>query len=387
MSLKAGIFVGNAAGAAAETVFSAAALPRARTGAGALRNGADAWLIAASMIYVTVVVFYPRVWTIGPGIWWMLNTVAHNFIHQPFFRSPWANRAFALGLSVMTGVPQRSWRERHMAHHAGREWRFRFSRELAVQGAAVAGVWVLLLMALPGVTVRAVLPGFALGMALCWMQGYFEHAQGTTSNYGAIYNWLFFNDGFHVEHHRRPAAHWTTLPKLRSDEHASRWPAVLRWLECFNLNRLEGIVAKSPVLQRWVVRVHAKGLRRLTRGIAVPKSVAIIGGGLFPRTALVVHEVWPEARITILEADARHLAMCRRWLRADEELVHARVRADALPAGDLIVVPLAFDQSKQPLYSGGAGRNIVVHDWLWRRGARSVITSVLLLKRMNLVTA
>ena len=38
------------------------------------------------------------------------------------------------------------------------------------------------------------------------------------SHYGAMYNFLSFNDGFHQEHHLRPSAHWTTLPEVGRDE-------------------------------------------------------------------------------------------------------------------------------------------------------------------------
>src|SRR5262245_47652348 len=51
-------------------------------------------------------------------MWWNANTISHNFIHRPFFRSTWANRAYALWLSLLLGVPQSLWRRRHLAHHA-----------------------------------------------------------------------------------------------------------------------------------------------------------------------------------------------------------------------------------------------------------------------------
>ena len=44
----------------------------------------------------------------------------------------------------------------------------------------------------------AYLPGWAIGLGLCQLQGYYEHARGTRSHYGRLSNVLFFNDGLHV---------------------------------------------------------------------------------------------------------------------------------------------------------------------------------------------
>jgi len=35
------------------------------------------------------------------------------------------------------------------------------------------------------------------------------------SSYGKIYNWLFFYNGYHAEHHFRPKVHWTKMEKFR----------------------------------------------------------------------------------------------------------------------------------------------------------------------------
>jgi fatty acid desaturase len=37
----------------------------------------------------------------------------------------------------------------------------------------------------------------------------------STSCYNKIYNFLFFNTGYHQEHHYRPGVHWTKLPELQ----------------------------------------------------------------------------------------------------------------------------------------------------------------------------
>jgi fatty acid desaturase len=34
------------------------------------------------------------------------------------------------------------------------------------------------------------------------------------SSYGKIYNWLFFYNGYHAEHHFRPKVHWTKMEQF-----------------------------------------------------------------------------------------------------------------------------------------------------------------------------
>ena len=78
---------------------------------------------------------------IAIGIWWNANTVSHLFIHRPFFRHRAANAWFAAGLTALLGFPQSVWRDRHLAHHAGRAYRFRLSREVGLQVVLIAALW------------------------------------------------------------------------------------------------------------------------------------------------------------------------------------------------------------------------------------------------------
>src|SRR5207244_6782809 len=93
-----------------------------------------------------------------------------------------------------------------------RAWRLRFSRRLMTETGVVLAVWITLLTSSPRFFLTAYLPGYAAGLALCWLHGHYEHARGTTSHYGRLYNLLFFNDGYHVEHHAAPGTHWARLP-------------------------------------------------------------------------------------------------------------------------------------------------------------------------------
>lgn len=169
----------------------------------------DALLVALSIVHAAALLIVPSVPLIAIGLWWNANTIAHNFIHRPFFRARAANRAYALYLSVVLGLPQSIWRERHLAHHADRPVRVRWrSREVLEETTLVLAAWGTAVLFVPGEFVFVYLPGWALGLGLCWLQGYYEHASGTTSHYGRVYNFLFFNDGYHVEHHARPGQHW-----------------------------------------------------------------------------------------------------------------------------------------------------------------------------------
>ena len=79
---------------------------------------------------------------IALGVWWNANTIAHHFIHRPFFRHRLANQTFGALLSVLLGFPQSLWRDRHLAHHAGgTRRRLPISSEMIVQGALVLLFW------------------------------------------------------------------------------------------------------------------------------------------------------------------------------------------------------------------------------------------------------
>ncbi|HZY89833.1 MAG TPA: fatty acid desaturase, partial [Gemmataceae bacterium] len=236
--------------------MTAATLRPARRGV--LRHSRwDALLVALTLAQGALVVCAPSAPLLALGLWWNSNTIAHNFIHKPFFRSRRLNALFALYQSVLLGVPQSVWRGRHLAHHAGSRWRPRLDGQTALEVALVLGLWSALLALRPWFFVTAYAPAWVAGLCLCALHGHYEHVRGTVSHYGGPYNVLFFNDGYHAEHHARPGLHWTRLPATaRADTPASRWPAVLRWLDALSLEGLERIVLRSPRLQRFMVIRH-----------------------------------------------------------------------------------------------------------------------------------
>ena len=210
---------------------------------------------------------------------WNINSVAHNFIHTAYFRSPALNYAFSLVESLALFTPQRFYAWVHLRHHQGNSDRPRADGSthdwLSIyrhgEGGAAEPLWSYVckgpfrdspgdiyqdlkarrpfdalfgrvelgaiaayVIALLVVDWRAVLflvPFYYLGECASQLNGYFEHFGGDpdtpiawgVSTYAPLYNLVWFNNGFHAEHHYRPAVHWTRLPAFHraiADEQA-----------------------------------------------------------------------------------------------------------------------------------------------------------------------
>jgi hypothetical protein len=345
----------------------------------------DALLIGLSLAHSAALCLAPSLPLIAIGVWWNSNTISHNFLHLPFFRSATANRLYSLHLTLLLGIPQTLWRERHLAHHRGQVLRLHWSPPILIEAGMILGLWTILLLQAPHFFRSIYLPGYALGLCLCYLHGYFEHAGGTTtSHYGAAYNLSFFNDGYHVEHHARPGEHWTHLPKLAVNrERSSRWPAVFRWLESFNLEGLETIALRSRVLQALLLKTHERALRKLLVNVSPIRSATIVGGGMYPRTALLLRRLLPAASIRIIDANARHLEAARPFLDSGIEFCHDRYLPGQSDGSDLLVIPLSFHGSREEVYRNPPAGTVLVHDWIWSKRGQSAIVSLLLLKRMN----
>jgi fatty acid desaturase len=67
------------------------------------------------------------------------------------------------------------------------------------------------------------LPFWYFGHCLSYLNGYYRHYWGNpdepiawgVSTYGKLYNWMWFYNGYHAEHHFRPKVHWTRMQALR----------------------------------------------------------------------------------------------------------------------------------------------------------------------------
>jgi hypothetical protein len=348
----------------------------------------DALPVALAALHGGLLLAVPAAPVVAVGLWWGSNTVAHYFLHRPFFRRRGLNVAFALYLSVLLGVPQTLWRDRHLAHHAGRPWRLRLSRLLCVESALVLALWALLLAVAPAFFLTAYLPGYLIGLGLCRLHGHYEHASGgIISHRGAIYNFLFLNDGYHVEHHAHPGEHWTRLPAHAAPTaRLSAWPAVLRWLETPWLELVERAVLRSPRLQRFLLDRHERAFAALLPSLPPAARVAVVGGGLWPRTVLVLRRLLPAARLAVIDRSAENLAVARPFLPVDVEVINALYDPTQTKDFAVVVIPLAFVGDREALYRDPPAPTLLVHDWVWRRRGAGVVVSWLLLKRLNLVT-
>jgi len=346
----------------------------------------DAVLILLSLVYASLLFSFPSALLIALGLWWIANTVAHNFIHTPFFRSRALNRLYSIYLSALMGFPQEFWRERHLRHHRGDQRPMDLTLAAILESTVVVCVWLALAINVPWFFVTVYLPGYAAGLGLCFLQGHFEHAGGTTSHYGWLYNRLFFNDGYHVEHHRRPGVHWTRLPfETARGTRSSRWPPVLRWLDTPVLDWLERLALRSSWIQRYVLRAHERAFRAILPELPVGR-VTIVGGGLFPRTALILRKLRPNTSLTIIDASGEHLDVARSFLSGPVEWREQFFDPRSHDGGDVIVIPLSFIGNRDDVYRHPPARVAVVHDWLWNVRGQGVRVSWLLLKRLNLVT-
>jgi hypothetical protein len=369
-------------------------------------------LILLAVGHAALVLSFPYAPVITLGLWWNSNTIAHYFIHRPFFRLGGLNVAFSLFLSLLLGVPQTLWRERHLAHHAGRVWRFRLTGRMAAEMLLILGLWAILLSRQPRFFLLTYLPGYAGGLLLCWIHGYYEHANGTTSHYGRLYNFLFLNDGYHIEHHERPAEHWTRLPRwTRPGTSASRWPAILRWLERKKgsgvvsvlssprtaisswtkrlptpfLETLERGVLRSRMLQRFVLWRHEAAFRRLLPKLSQARQVAIVGGGLFPRTLLILERLLPQAKFVVIDQSAANIHKARSMVNGEARFIHEAYAPALVEGMDLVVIPLSFIGDREAIYRYPPAPAVMIHDWIWRRRGQSTVVSFFLLKRLNLV--
>jgi fatty acid desaturase len=204
------------------------------------------------------------------SISWNINGISHNFIHNPYFRSGLLNRLFSLMESVTCCFSQVYYDVVHTQHHKGNSdrpdergetvdwlsiyrhghggkaesvWSYTFlsffrdspgaiAKEVAKRGPAEAR-WGKLELAAVACTLGLetvlhwrfiifFLPFMYFGHCLSYLNGYYRHYGGNpdkpiawgVSSYHKLYNWIWFFNGYHAEHHFRPRVHWTQMVDL-----------------------------------------------------------------------------------------------------------------------------------------------------------------------------
>jgi fatty acid desaturase len=224
---------------------------------------------------------------------WNMQCLSHNFIHNPFFCSRWLNRAFSVLETLALGVPHVFYHHYHLNHHFGdndrkgadgltRDWssiyrhgsdpspepfwryvllsfwrvevgpllrvvRRHGAKEVAqvcVESVVLAAFWGAMLYYDWRFFAFFYLPSYYLGWMLSYAEGYFEHygakpgndLANSVSSYHRLYNLLWFNNGYHQEHHWDPKMHWTKMPRLHEeikDQMAANDTRTLAWPHFF----------------------------------------------------------------------------------------------------------------------------------------------------------
>lgn len=196
--------------------------------------------------------------------------VSHNFIHNEFFNSKVLNTLFSAMNSMAMGLPQTLYYHHHMNHHRynndvidpetrttkdisslyryGKNGEvenilsysfigfFRIDlvalakraktrlqkRILLIETLSVFFFWAVLIFISAKFFFLFYLPIWYLGQVAALMENYFEHYGATSGDrrrdsvscYGKLYNLLWFNNGYHQEHHFAPTVHWTQIQEV-----------------------------------------------------------------------------------------------------------------------------------------------------------------------------
>ncbi len=204
------------------------------------------------------------------SISWNVNGISHNFIHMPYFKPRFLNYAFSLLESLAIGFSQTYYHWVHMRHHTGNSdrqdadgntidwlsiyrhgkngrpesvWGYTFLSffrdDIGHIHTAIAKhrtfdakwgkfeLWAFIGMvglafAYNWKAVLFFVPFYYLGNCLSSLNGYYEHLNSNpdkpiawgVSSYNWFYNWLWFGNGYHAEHHYRPRCHWTQIKAL-----------------------------------------------------------------------------------------------------------------------------------------------------------------------------
>ena len=141
------------------------------------------------------------------------------------------------------------------------------------------------------------------------------------------------------------------------------------------------------MLQKCVLRAHRRAFDQLLKSVPDPRQIAVVGGALFPRTALLLKEVVPGTTITVIDSNEKHIEIAHTFLNGSVRYEH-RTFESTRPADeyDVVVIPLSYVGDRERLYRTPPARALLVQDWVWRRRGNATSTiSWLLLKRLNLV--
>ena len=217
--------------------------------------------------------------------------IAHNFLHNPFFKSKRLNLLFSMFNSTLIGGSQTLYRFHHLHHHrfnndlpdpaSGKandftstwqhgippireenfltysllgffrtDFRYLYATAKRKQQARQV-VWEFLTLAVllagllcvnPLGVICFFVPVWLLGNIAAVAENYLEHYGATpgdrrtdsVSSYGRIYNLIWFNNGYHQEHHFKPQVHWTRIQDVKSSLPPENERRVVKGAHWFN---------------------------------------------------------------------------------------------------------------------------------------------------------
>jgi len=194
---------------------------------------------------------------------------AHNFLHNPFFTSNLTNRVFSVMNTISLGSSQTMYKYYHYNHHRydndiptvygetkDRTSTYRWSKNIGEEESlwtyALLGIvraelplmwedakkkgellqvrieqialisWIISLFIINWRYGLFYIAIWYVGQTLAIVENYLEHHQAPNTNklnnsvsaYAGWYNWIWFNNGYHQEHHYRPQTHWTEIPDV-----------------------------------------------------------------------------------------------------------------------------------------------------------------------------
>ena len=209
--------------------------------------------------------------TYSVSISWNINGISHNFLHNAYFKSHFLNRVFSLVESLALGFSQTFYEYVHQRHHMGNSDRRDEATGDTIDWLSIyrhghdgeaENIWSYVLLSYfrddPKAIYREIarknkddafwgvfeivaflsffvlmgylnwhfiiffLPFYYFGHCLSYLNGYYLHFGGNpdkpiawgVSSYHKLYNWLWFNNGYHAEHHFRPKMHWTKMDEF-----------------------------------------------------------------------------------------------------------------------------------------------------------------------------
>ncbi len=188
--------------------------------------------------------------------------IAHNFIHNPFFKSQSLNGLFSILNTLCLGMPASMYRAHHLNHHRynnhpekddsstfrhGKNGEqeniftycllgilrtnlpalYRVAKKqssLVVAELLVMIFFIATLLFLNGkLVIYYLIPSYLFGQFFALLENYCEHnhtnfndrKRDSVSCYNSIYNFIWFNNGFHQEHHYSPQVHWTKISSVK----------------------------------------------------------------------------------------------------------------------------------------------------------------------------